>query len=501
LTSKRLDADVVVIGAGPAGATAAALLAAWGHAVVLVHGESDAPSLAESLPASTKKLLKFLGQLDTTEAASFLPNHGNTSHWAEKDAVAATTAAGYHVSRSAFDKVLREHAGSKGALMVKAHVRGIEFTSPVVVTCINEDGLRRCTGQFVLDCSGRAGVIARRGLRRTDTRYRTLAVVAEWHTEEWPSSERTHAVVDSYDRGWAWSIPISATRRQCTVMIDADLTAVRKNELERMYVDELRRAGRLTSRLAGATRVGPAWACDASTYDSVAACDRDSFLVGDAASFVEVLSSGGVKKALSSAWNAAVVVNTCLAKPAMRSSASSFFDRRERQVHAEYVRRSAAFFCDAAAVYRNDFWDVRASAADSIESDDGVSDVALSRDDDVRVTFEQLRDTQRLNLVVNPSLELADVPVIEGREVVLREGIVVPGVRTPVRFAAGLNLPELVKLAPNCLDAPSLLATYERRVAPVDPRDMLVALSFLVTRSVLSRFSRGLPNGTARFSK
>jgi flavin-dependent dehydrogenase len=485
LISKRLDADVVIIGAGPAGATAAALLAAWGHSVVLVHGESDAPSLAESLPASTKKLLKFLGQLDSTEAASFHPNHGNTSHWAERDAVASTTAAGYHVSRSVFDGVLREHARSKGALMVNAHVRSIEFTSPVVVKCVNEDGARRCTAQFVLDCSGRAGVIARRGLRRTDSRYRTLAVVAEWDTEAWPAGERTHAVVESYDRGWAWSIPLTATRRQCTVMIDADRTTVRKSELERIYVDELRRAAGLTARLAGATRVGPAWACDASTYDSVTAFESDSFLVGDAASFVEVLSSGGVKKALSSAWSAAVVVNTCLTKPGMRSSAASFFDRRERQVHAEYVRRSTTFFSEAAAVYGNDFWGVRASAATAAASDDDLSDLALLHDSDVRVAFEQLRDARQLDLAAGPNLKFADVAAIEGREVVLREGIVIPGVTSPVRFAAGLNLPELVRIAPDCRDIPSLFARYERRVAAVDPRDLLVALSFLVTRRVL----------------
>jgi len=487
LTAKRLDADVVVIGAGPAGATAAALLAAWGHSVVLVHGESEAPSLAESLPASTKKLLKFLGQLDSTEAASFHPNHGNTSHWAERDGVASTTAAGYHVSRSAFDGVLREHARSKGAVMVNAHVRGIEFTSPVVVKCVNEDGTRRCTAQFVLDCSGRAGVIARRGLRRTDARYRTLAVVAEWDTEAWPGGECTHAVVESYDRGWAWSIPLTATRRQCTVMIDADRTTVRKSELERIYGDELRRAAGLTARLAGARRVGPAWACDASTYDSVTAFESDSFLVGDAASSVEVLSSGGVKKALSSAWSAAVVVNTCLTKPGMRSCAASFFDRRERQVHADYVRRSAAFFSEAAAVYGNDFWDVRASAASAAASDDDLSDLALLHDSDVRVAFEQLRDAPQLDLAAGPNLKFADVAAIEGHEVVLREGVVIPGVTSPVRFAAGLNLPELVRIAPACRDIPSLFARYERRVAPVDPRDLLVALSFLVTRRVLSR--------------
>ena len=485
MNSKRLDADVVVIGAGPAGATVAALLASWGHSVVLVHGRSDVPSLAESLPASTRKLLKFLGQLDTVDAASFHPNHGNTSRWAERDAVTSTTAAGYHVSRSAFDDVLREHACSKGVVVLKGHVRGVEFRSPVVVDCVSKIGLRRCTGKFVLDCSGRAGVIARRGLRRLDTGCRTLAVVAEWTSETWPAEERTHTVVESYDRGWAWSIPLSANRRQCTVMIDADQTAVRKTDLERIYVEELQRTRSLRSRVDGARQVHPAWACDASTYKCTSAFERDAFLVGDAASFVEVLSSGGVRKALSSAWTAAVVVHTGLTRPALRAAAASLFDRRERRVHADYARRSAAFFADAAAVYKTPFWDVRASGPDSIESADDVSDLSLSCDSDVRATFERLRDARRLHLAIDPNLKMEDVAVIDGREVVLREGVVIPGIMMPVRFAAGLNLPELVRIAPACRDVPSLLTAYESHVAPVNPRDLLVALAFLVTRGAL----------------
>lgn len=483
----RFDADVVVIGAGPAGATAAGLLAGWGHSVVLVHGESDAPSLAESLPASTKKLFKFLGQLDAVETAAFHPNFGNISRWAEQDAVTTTLTPGYHVSRSIFDRVLREHARSNGAVILNGHVRGVEFTSPVGLECVGAHDVSRCTGRFVLDCSGRAGVIARRGLRRTGTRYRTLALVAEWATDEWSDPERTHTLVQSYDRGWAWSIPLSATRRQCTVMIDADRTTIRKSRLERTYADELRRAETIGARLAGSTRTGPVWACDASTYDSLRASERDVFLVGDAASFVEVLSSGGVRKALSSAWTAAVVVNTCLTKPERSAAASSFFDRRERQVHAEYVQRSAALFRDAAAVYNDEFWGPRARAADAISDADTLSEFALFHDSDVRFAFEQLRDATRLNLVVDPHVTFENVPAIEGKEVVLREGIVIPGLTTPVRFAAGLNLPALVRIAVNCQDVPAFLATYERQVAPADPRDLLVALSFLVTHRILMR--------------
>ena len=98
-----------------------------------------------------------------------------------------------------------------------------------------------------------------------------------------------------------------------------------------------------------------AWGCDATLYRSTRAADSNTLLVGDAASFIEPLSSAGVKKALASAWRAAVVVNTVIASPELLDAASAFHDRRERQVYAQCVRRSAAFFKSASAVYADLF--------------------------------------------------------------------------------------------------------------------------------------------------
>src|SRR5262245_61859101 len=197
--------DAVVIGGGPAGATAASLLASWGRSVVLVHRESDQPSLAESLPWSTRKLLRFLGQLDAVDAAGFHPNHGNISRWAGKEATAATADPGYHISRRTFDRVLREHARAHGASIVAAAVNRVDVSNSVTVECANA----RYQGAFVLDCSGRAGIVARHGLRRANAGYRTLAIAAEWECRDWPAAERTHTFVDSYQNGWAWSVPLS----------------------------------------------------------------------------------------------------------------------------------------------------------------------------------------------------------------------------------------------------------------------------------------------------
>jgi flavin-dependent dehydrogenase len=478
--------DVIIIGGGPAGATAAALLAAWGRSVIVIHGESEAPGLAESLPSSTRKLLGFLGELTAVDAASFHPNEGNISHWAERDAVASTDVAGYHVPRPAFDRVLREHARAQGATVLDAHVRRVDQLSPMLVEALGPEGSATFRGRFVLDCSGRTGVIARRGLRRSESGYRTLAVAAEWSCDNWPPGERAHTVVESYRDGWAWSVPLSPLKRQCTVMLDADRTTIRKSDLERLYSDELQKARHIGARLAGSKKTGPVWACDASVYDCVKAFDGNALLVGDAASFVEALSSGGVKKALSSAWTASVVINTCLARPAMCDTAKEFHDRRERQVFGEYARWSAEFFREAANAYGDPFWITRADFGSSVSSGPTPSDFDLERDAEVRITFERLRDAPNICLAPGPYLTFGASAVIEDREVVLREGVVVPGYETPLRFAAGVNLPELIRLAPGCRDMPSLADAYQQRVAAIDPRELLIGLSFLVTRGALS---------------
>jgi 2-polyprenyl-6-methoxyphenol hydroxylase-like FAD-dependent oxidoreductase len=73
-TRNHAQVDAVVIGGGPAGATAAALLAEWGRSVVLVHHDAGQRSLAESLPWSARKLLRHLSLLDTVDGAGFYPS-------------------------------------------------------------------------------------------------------------------------------------------------------------------------------------------------------------------------------------------------------------------------------------------------------------------------------------------------------------------------------------------------------------------------------------------
>ena len=485
--SRCADVDVVIVGGGPAGANAAALLSAWGRSVVVVHGDSATPSLAESLPLSTRKLFQFLGLAEIVDAAGFYPNHGNISRWADQETVARTDGDGYHVPRARFDRLLLDHALARGAVVVEGHARNIEVNGTVTVARRGSSECQSYRGRYVLDCSGRAGAIASRGLRRLATGCRTLAVAAEWDCARWPEEERTYAFVDSYHDGWAWSVPLSPTRRQCTVMIDADRTTVRKVGLSSLYDRELQKAVGIGKRLVNARRIGRPWACDASVYDCVRAFDGCALLVGDAASFVESLSSGGVKKALSSSWRAAVVVNTCLDRPEMQSAACEFYDRRERQVWADYQRHTAAFFREAACTYDDRFWSTRVAALAGlpVAADDDLSDADLGRDAGVCSAFERLRRMPICRLKQKTSLTFAKTAVIEGRLIVMRDAVVVPGIDMPIRFAAGVNLTEVLRISAEGLDVSSLIDIYQRQAGGINPRNLLTGLSFLVSRGLL----------------
>jgi flavin-dependent dehydrogenase len=483
--------DVLVIGAGPAGSTAAQLLSSWGRSVTLLHRAPSHPPLAESLPSSTRKLLHFLGQLDRVGAAGFHPNQGNVARWAGADRDTRTADTGFHVSRDRFDAVLRDAAAAARVQVIDGAVQRVEIGDPSCVTYITRHGLATCRARYVLDCSGRTGVVARRGFRRSASGYRTLAITAEWDCAGWPADEHAQTAIESYRDGWAWSVPLSPTRRQCTVMIETGRSghgSAKAAALAATYARELAKAAMLSTRLAGARQLSVPWACDASIYDAVRAADEGVLLVGDAASFIEPLSSAGVKKALLSAWRAAVVANTCLSNQSLAGAAADLYANRERQVYADCSRKAQAFFAEAADVHDNPFWSVRADADDSTdagESGDEMSDEAIARDASVRRAFERLRGAEHVRLRPAAALRFEPVPSIEGREVVMRDAIFLPGLSTPLQFTAGVNLPALARLATGRPDVPELLAAYHAQVGPVPVSALLTGLSVLVARHAL----------------
>jgi flavin-dependent dehydrogenase len=480
------------------------LLASWGHRVLIVDRPgSEAGRLAESIPPSAQKLLSTIGALPAIEDAGFVRWLGNTVWWAgepPRTEPFAPGTAGYQVRRQAFDERLRRLAVESGAdlrtgLVREVNIAGLSGDEPgtdataagpeVTIECDGRS--ERIRASFVLDCSGRAGVLARRGLRVADAALRTIALSGVWHSpDRWPLAAEGHTLVASYEDGWAWSVPTEPAERHFTVMVDPERTGLTRGASSReIYLAEVAKVQPFAPILSGSTLVEGPWGADASTYHAQRYAGAGYLLVGDAASSIDPLSSFGVKKALASGWLAAVAVHTALSRPEMAGDALTFFDRRERALHASARRQAARFASDVAARTAHPFWLSRAEPSGDPDADAGPDPAELARDPAVVAAFEDLRRRPVIRLRVSDVARIAPRPSVRGHEIVMADHLFLPAWPEGVRYLRGVDLVSLLRLAPDHREVGSLYrAVTEAGQSAILP-DFLGALSVLIAAGAL----------------
>ena len=483
--------DATVIGAGPAGAAAARLLASWGHRVALIGRPPRQRSLAESLPPSCAKLFEQLGVRDEIDGARFIRATGNTVCWAGHDRRvehfdAAST--GYQVQRDAFDGLLISSAERAGVrVMVDATARdAVREGEEWRVSLDSVSGSEQISSRWLLDASGRAGIIARRGFRKPESAARTTAVVAIWEgTAPWPTEDDTHTLVESYSGGWAWSVPVSADRRFVTTMVDPTVTELGgRSKLGERYVAELERTTMLRELVANATMIGEPWACDASPYSASRSFDDGMLLIGDAASFVDPLSSFGVKKALASAWLGSVAVHTALLDSSLTTAAMQLFDAREREMYEHLQRQSALLSQEAAGAHVGAFWSGRSDSATDLASDQ-LDVVALRTDPRILAAFDELKRRDSIRLRLASAACFVRRAMVRGHRIVLEDHLATPGI-PGIRYCRNVDLVLMARIAGQYTQVPDLFDAYNRLAPPAPLPDFLGALSTLVGLEILS---------------
>ena len=492
MSSESAVADAVVLGGGPAGAAAAGLLAGWGRRVVLLARPPSRRVLAESLPPSCARLFERLGLSPALASSGFLKSTGNTTWWGRDEGRVETwppDRCGYQVRRDHLDRLLLDWAAAAGAAVhrdsIVRDVQPAENGGRAVEYDAGGERHRIETG-WVLDCTGRTGLFARRGWRRPETSARTLALVAWWERPGgWDLEHASHTLVESYGGGWAWSVPVSFEHRCVAVMLDPTSRRLGgRHFLAARYREELSRTRQMRRLLEHARPLGTAWACDASPYHAHCVAEDGILLVGDAASFVDPLSSFGVKKALASAWLAAVVTHTCIDEASMRAAALELYAAREQAMYASLQRQAASLSKEALSAHAGGFWEERARL--ELEPPRGEPDVqALRTDTEVLAAFETLKRLDRLQLRAAPALQRSPRPVVRGHKVAMAEHLVSPAFPNGIRWVRDVDLVRLVELCPEHDQVPDLYDAYIAANPPVALPDFLGALSLLLGKGLL----------------
>jgi 2-polyprenyl-6-methoxyphenol hydroxylase-like FAD-dependent oxidoreductase len=336
--------DVLVIGGGPAGATAAALLAERGHKVTVLEKDRHPRfHIGESLLPANLPLFESLGLKDEIQrigmqkwAAEFVsPWHDTQQKFEFADAWDKSMPFAYQVRRSEFDEILIRNAARKGATVHEGcRVRTVEFlpgNGGAMICAEHDDGRGESwQARFVLDASGRGTFLGNRfKAKRRNPRHNSAAMYGHFAGAFRQSGKDAgNITVFWFDHGWFWFIPlVDGATSVGAVSWPTYMNTRGTRPVEQFFRDTIALCPPLAGRLKGATLVSEVEATGNFSYE----CDRSHgpnyLLLGDAYAFIDPIFSSGVMLAMNSAFAGADTVDICLRNPAQSAAALARFDK------------------------------------------------------------------------------------------------------------------------------------------------------------------------------
>ena len=347
------NCDVLVIGGGPAGATAAALLAERGYAVTLLE-KAHHPRfhIGESLLPANLPLLEKLGVADEVKAigmkkwgAEFVsPWHAHKQVFEFADAMDKSMPMAYQVRRSEFDEILIRNASRKNARVVEGcQVQEVNFlpeNAGASIKAKHEDGaVETVHARFVLDASGRDTFLGNRfKTKKRNKQHNSTAIFGHFAgAQRNVGKTEGNITIFWFEHGWFWFIPLAdGITSVGAVAWPYYLKTREKQPLEQFLMETIALCPPLNQQLQNAQLTAPAQATGNFSY----ACERSHgsnyLLLGDAYTFIDPMFSSGVMLAMNSAFVGADTVDTCLRQPQQAAAALKKFDHTMRVGPKEY---------------------------------------------------------------------------------------------------------------------------------------------------------------------
>lgn len=351
------EREVIVVGAGPAGATTAMALAQQGRDVLLLDRQQFPrdKTCGDAVPAGAIELLYDLGMRQKIESAGFYPVRKllisalNGSVLEAEFRESPLGAESYVIPRLQFDVTLQQHAVASGAEFVRAQVKEpiIENGQVVGVLARRNGKTEELRSRVVVGADGATSVITR-ALRPEENRHvdkhRAVALRAYVEDLEELPHEIEFYLYKGIVPGYAWIFPIGEGKANVGLGMRLDIFRRQKRDLHEMLQIFLEMPA-IKKRLkhGGQLRDVATWSLNFGSQKNLKHVYNGAMLVGDAAGFINPLTGGGIHNAIISGKFAAETIETALRQGNISAAALKIYEQRCHEEMWAGMRRSFFF--------------------------------------------------------------------------------------------------------------------------------------------------------------
>ena len=350
-TSQDTSWDVIIIGGGPAGSTAATTLAKAGRRVlVLEKAKFPRFHVGESLLPYNRKIFDDLGVWPKIEAAGFMVKRGaqflmgSGSHKVRLDFSKGSFTEypqSVQVERSKFDDLLLQHSRECGAVvseesLVLEHAVGESHVT--VKYCTADGSEHEVTAKMMMDASGLTNFTGNReSLREYYSGHKKIAIFGHFENLDMPQGdEYGDILIVRRKNSWFWMIPLEANKTSVGLVLDREDYKALNQKPEEVYADAVKNTPVVQQRFLNAVSKTPLNVVTDFSYRNERLVSPRVVRIGDASGFIDPIFSSGVLLAMTSGQQGAQVVHEALATGLPMTAGMKRYEKDNRRRIAQY---------------------------------------------------------------------------------------------------------------------------------------------------------------------